>query len=85
MFAAKLRGRITRDGKLIVEVPRDMTAGEVEVILLRATDRPPKRRPRDGSAHPAFGIWAGRTDIADSGSFAARLRQRVETRSDGDA
>ena len=82
MYATKLKGQITHDRRLIIEIPRDVTAGAVEVILLQVSDKP-KRTARRGSAHPAFGIWAERTDIADTVSFAMELRRRVEMRADG--
>ena len=83
MYATKLRGQITRDRRLIIKVPRDVTEGAVEVILLQAAGKPKQRAPR-GSKHPAFGIWAKRPDITDTVSFATELRCRVETRTDGD-
>ncbi len=85
MYATKLKGQITHDRRLVVQIPRDIDAGTVEVILLRATDKSAKRRTRRGSTHPAFGVWAKRADIADAASFAAQLRRRLETRADGNA
>jgi len=82
MYATKLKGQITHDRRLIIEIPRDVTAGAVEVILLQVSDKP-KRTARRDSKHPAFGIWAERADIADTVSFAAELRSRVEMRADG--
>ncbi len=82
MYATKLKGQITRDRRLIIEIPSDVAAGAVEVILLQVSDKF-KRPVRRGSAHPAFGIWAGRTDIADAVSFATELRRRMEMRADG--
>lgn len=83
MFATKLKGQITRDRRLVVRIPRDMATGNVEVIVLYPSSQPLKRRARRGSAHPAFGLWAKRSDITDTAIFAAQLRQRVETRADG--
>jgi hypothetical protein len=85
MLATKLKGQITRDRRLVVRVPRDMETGTVEVILLHVASPATKRRARRVATHPAFGIWAKRTDINDAGSFAAQLRQRIESRSDGNA
>ncbi|MFH1375128.1 MAG: hypothetical protein ABII13_00065 [Patescibacteria group bacterium] len=82
MYATRLKGQITRDRRLIIEIPRDVTAGAVEVILLQVSDKP-KRTARRDSTHPAFGIWAERTDIADTVSFATEIRRRVEMRADG--
>lgn len=83
MLATKLKGQITRDGKLVVQIPRDIATGAVEVIILHSASRSIKRRARRGVKHPAFGIWAKRSDILDTASFAMQLRQRVERRADG--
>ncbi|MDE3087827.1 MAG: hypothetical protein KGJ80_00380 [Chloroflexota bacterium] len=83
MLATKLKGQITRDRRLVVRIPREMATGTVEVILLHLSPQPAKRRARRGTGHPAFGIWAKRSDITDAASFAAQLRQRVEMRADG--
>jgi hypothetical protein len=85
MLATKLKGQITRDRRLVVRIPRDMETGTVEVILLHLSSQSTKRRTRRGTTHPAFGIWAKRSDINDAASFAAELRQRVEMRADGNA
>ncbi len=86
MVAVKLKGHITPDRKLSVKLPKDITPGEVEVILLHeAPTKPmkaPRRRARHKEAHPAFGIWADRTDITDSALFAAHLRQQIQNRTD---
>jgi len=85
MLATKLKGQITRDRKLVVEIPRTMVTGTVEVIVLHLTDKPAKRRVRRGSTHPAFGIWAKRADLTNSITFANELRHRIEMRTDGKA
>ena len=79
MLATKLKGKITPNRQLIVEIPRDMAPGAVEVILLhdapvkaaKAAAKPSRRK----AAHPAFGLWAKRAEISDSASYAADLRQ----------
>lgn len=84
MNAIVLKGQVTRDRQLLIEIPEDMTPGAVEVILLRRTPlAATRRRTRRTAAHPAFGVWAKRTDITDSASFAGELRPRVEMRADG--
>jgi hypothetical protein len=86
MVAVKLKGHITPDRKLSVNLPEDIAPGEVEVILLHeAPTKPvkaPRHRPRHKEIHPAFGIWADRTDIIDSARFAAQLRHRIQNRKD---
>jgi hypothetical protein len=81
MSTTKLKGRITRDRRLVVDLPGNIAVGAVEVILLQ----PPRALRKSlgrGTAHPAFGIWADRTDIADTVSYAADIRRQVEMRSD---
>lgn len=85
MNATRLKGRISADRRLIVEhLPAGLAPGAVEVIVLQAdSPKPARRRGRRAASHPAFGIWAKRTDIADSAGYAVTLRQRVETRGNG--
>jgi len=84
MYATKLKGQITHDRRLVVEVPRDVTPGAVEIILMRVPAiKSTRQRTRRSAAHPAFGVWAKRTDISDAALFATQLRQRLETRTDG--
>lgn len=84
MNAIKLKGQVTADRQLIVELPKETAPGAVEVIILRDPPvKPLKRRSRRKTAHPGFGIWAKRKDITDSAEFAATLRHQVERRSNG--
>lgn len=83
-YATKLQGTITRDRRLLVNLPRDAQAGAVEVIVLYPKLRANgKRRRVSAKSHPAFGMWAKRTDISDAEEYAAELRRRVEQRADG--
>jgi len=87
MIARKLWGRVTKDRQLEVVVPEDMEPGTVEIILLRKDPRQQlvdHRFPEPSAKHPAFGIWADRTDIQDPWAFATALRQRIEMRRDGE-
>lgn len=83
MHTTRLKGRITRDHQLVVEIPSDVAAGTVDVILLHPLKKRSHHRVGHPLEHPAFGLWAKRAEIEDSASFAADLRQRLETRSDG--
>lgn len=84
MYRTRLKGRITPDRRLVVDVPRDVPSGDVDVILLQSSANELKEhRTRRKLNHPAFGIWAKRTGIEDSASYAAQLRQRMEKRMDG--
>jgi hypothetical protein len=83
MVAVKLKGKITSDRKLVVDLPKGTLPGIVEVIVLRdAPAKPSKRRARRKITHPAFGMWADRKEIVDSAQYAAELRRKVETRQD---
>lgn len=77
MLAAKFKGQITRDRKLVVEIPRTMATGAVEVIVLHLTNPSTQKRTRRSAAHPAFGIWAKRADLTDSVAFANELRGHI--------
>ena len=82
MLAAKLKGQITANRKLIVEIPGDMAPGAVEVIVLHDAPVKAAKVTRRKTAHPAFGLWAARTDLIDSADYAAQLRQQIEQRAD---
>lgn len=83
MVAVKLKGQVTADRRLVVELPAGIAPGAVEVIVLHeAPAKAPKRRTRR-TTHPAFGVWAHRKDITDSAQYAAQLRRQIESRSDG--
>lgn len=82
MLATKLKGQITPNRKLIVDIPRDMEPGAVEVILLHEAPAKAAKPPRHKAAHPAFGLWAKRTDVSDSAEYAAQLRQQIEQGAD---
>jgi hypothetical protein len=83
LIANKLSGKVTADKRLVVTLPDDAQPGQVEVILLYDRPRPQTRTRRSKSTHPAFGIWANRSDISDAAEFAAELRRRIESRTDG--
>ncbi len=82
MQATRLKGEITPNRRLVVRVPKSMKPGAVEVILVRSP-KGKKRSTRRAAGHPAFGIWAKRSDIRSSAAFAARLRRGLESRKDG--
>jgi hypothetical protein len=82
MFATKLKGQITPNRKLIVEIPRDMEPGAVEVILLHEAPAKAAKPTRRKTVHPAFGLWAKRIAVNDSADYAAQLRQQIEQGAD---
>lgn len=86
MFATKLKGRVTANRQLILTMPEEIAPGVVEVIVLHnRPNRTLRRKAKGRAAHPAFGLWADRKDITDSASYAALLRQQLQSRSDGRA
>ena len=80
MLAVRLKGQITADRKLVVKLPKDIAPGTVDVIVLH--EAPARPRTRRRPAHPAFGIWAKRTELTDSAAYAQQLRQKIENRED---
>ena len=50
---------------------------KVRVYIDLETEKVTKRR------HPAFGIWADRLSEVDSGEVAKKLREKLESRTDG--
>ena len=83
MIAAKLKGTVSQDHRLELEVPPSIPPGKVEVIILylappeKRKKRAPKLTPH---VHPAAGIWADRTGIGDTIAFVSQLRHRLKTR-----
>jgi len=43
----------------------------------------PRAETATSHSHPAFGLWADRTDIDSSVDYAQRLRKAIENRRDG--
>ncbi len=78
MLAVKLRGQVTGDGQLIVELPEDLEPGPVEVIVLQEPKAAGRPRRTAAAGHPAFGMWADREEARDPVAFAAELRRRIE-------
>jgi hypothetical protein len=78
MIAVVVRGMITPDGKLEVELPADLQPGQVEVEI--------RQHEVEGVAlkdlleSGLVGIWAERTDITDSVEFSRALRRRASRR-----
>lgn len=76
-----LHGVITEDGRLEIELPKDLPAGKVEVII-----RPESVegvRLGDIVDSELAGLWADREDIQDSGEYARELRRRASRRGYG--
>ena len=78
MVSIILRGVVTEDGHLQVELPPDMPPGPVEVEI--------RQEEVEGVTlgelleSGLVGLWADRTDIDDSVDFARDLRRRASRR-----
>jgi hypothetical protein len=48
-----------------------------------AHQKPTTSKATKRKKHPAAGIWADRTDIADSATYSLELRRRIEAKQDG--
>ena len=82
MRATLLKGKITPSRQLVVDIPTEIAPGVVEVILLYNPPAKAAKASRKKTTHPGFGLWAKRTDLIDSGDYAAQLRQQIERRTD---
>ena len=85
MEALKVNGKISEEGKLIIDESLPIPPGNVEVIILRASTRRFGRRHavKSLSELPACSMWADRSDISESGAYALKLRRQIEERRDG--
>jgi len=85
MEALKVNGKISEEGKLIVNETLPIPAGDVEIIILRSPTKFFQRcqTVQSLSELPACGIWKDRSDISDSGEYALKLRRQIEERRDG--
>jgi len=83
MQAVKLKGKVTENQRLVMEVPGEIPPGPVEVIVLfEEAGRPRKRGTGGPEKHPMFGMWADRPEAADPVDFTKRLRRGIERRKD---
>jgi hypothetical protein len=54
----------------------------IEFLQFKTKPVPRAARRRSG-VHPAFGLWANRSDLRDPVEFAQQLRRKIEERRDG--
>lgn len=87
MEALKVNGKISEEGKLIVDETLPIPSGDVEVIVLHLPTKLLQHRQavKSLSELSACGIWKGRSDISDSWEYALKLRRQIEERQDGTA
>jgi hypothetical protein len=82
MRATILKGEITPNRQLVVDIPVDIAPGVVEVILLYYAPTKTAKASHRKAFHPAFGLWAKRVDVIDTGDHATQLRQPIERHAD---
>lgn len=78
MVSVIVRGTITPDGKLELELPAELQPGQVEVEI-----RQPEVegvRLKDLLTSGLVGLWADRDDIDDTVDYARSLRRRASRR-----
>ncbi len=73
-----LKGIITEDGRLELELPPDLPPGPVEVEIRGQDVRGITGQEILDSEF--LGMWADRKDITDSVEFARELRRRAQQR-----
>lgn len=72
MQAYKLKGKIDRDGKLIITEPTNLKPGDVEVIILQSTTTTENQSSQDKQIkkHPSkvktFQDWFAKTELTSS-------------------
>jgi hypothetical protein len=77
-----LKGEITPTRQLMVDIPADLAPGVVDVILLYNAPTKAAKAIQRKAIHPAFGLWAKRVDLIDSGDHATQLRQMIDRHAD---
>ncbi len=79
-----IRTSIPESRTIEVALPPDTPTGDAEVVITVVPDAPPRRSTaQDLLDSEVFGMWADRTDIADSAEYARELRTRAWARHAG--
>ncbi len=96
MTILHLTGKITEDGKLVVELPEGLPSGDVELTLKVSEEEDPENRPwteeelreafvftpKSGAEIIAAGLTGGWEDhgITDSAAWVEEVRRKQEER-----
>lgn len=76
MHTFTLRAHIPESRRVEVTLPPDVPLGDAEMVIVVAPTESIRRSTgRDLLESGIFGMWADRTDIADSAEFASELRE----------
>lgn len=78
MVSVIVRGTITPDGKLELELPAELQPGQVEVEIRQQEVE--GVRLKDLLESELVGLWADRVDIGDGVEYARSLRRRASRR-----
>lgn len=78
MVSVIVRGTITPDGKLELELPAELQPGQVEVEIRQQEVEGVQLK--DLLESDLVGLWADRDDISDSVEYARSLRRRASRR-----
>lgn len=76
-----VKGVITDDGQLKVEIPDDLPPGPVEVEIRTKATKVEGVTLGELLESGLVGLWKDRDDITDSVEFARELRKRASRRS----
>jgi hypothetical protein len=81
MKSATIKAVVPPDHRLVLQVPEEVPAGPVEVVVRTVPSAEVKHGTgADLLASDLFGIWKDRADIEDTIEFARELRRRAEQR-----
>jgi hypothetical protein len=80
METITVKGVITDDGQLKVEIPPDLPPGPVEVEIRPEVPRVEGVTLGELLESGLLGLWKNREDITDSVEFARELRKRASRR-----
>lgn len=80
-----IRTEILPDRNIRIRVPKSVPLGPANITLVITSEQKNAVEPGGTAAElansPLFGLWADRTDIADSVAYARELRAQAERRS----
>ncbi|OIO97387.1 MAG: hypothetical protein AUK03_02600 [Anaerolineae bacterium CG2_30_64_16] len=80
-----VRTNILPDRSVRIRVPESVPLGLADITVVITPEQQSAREPAGTAAElarsPLFGLWADRTDIVDSVTYARELRAQAERRS----
>ena len=77
----RIRARIPADRKLELTFPEEIPVGDADVVVsVTPRNEVAGSTAKELLESDVFGMWAGRTDIEDSATFAREQRDRAWNR-----